>query len=182
MPDKKPLPPQTAGKAWAAAFGALVANIVIWLLAYVDIVTTAETYGLLVTLFTPVGAGVAAYAKKNWQKVLNGPVPALLLALPLLGACAQTGQPAVDFRAIDHDAAAEFAISQVRTWNALGIDPLQHDELRPYVGAACSTLVGASAFVRQEYLTGDDILAWCGVVLEAVGAAPVVAPAPAPRP
>lgn len=166
MPEKEPLPRQTAHKAWAAAFGALAANVAIWLLAYVDIVTTAETYGLLVTLFTPLGAGLAAYAKRNWAKALGGvqchPLAIALAAALLLVGCASV-------KPIDHNAAAEFAIGQVRTWNALGIDPLQHDELRPYVAAACSTLVGASAFVEQEYITGEAILAWCRVALEAIG-------------
>lgn len=70
--DRKPLPQQTAQKAWAAAFGALAANVVILPLAYAGIVTTAETYGLLVTPFTPLGAGLAAYAKRNWVGVLGG--------------------------------------------------------------------------------------------------------------
>ncbi len=66
---KTPTPPQSAHKTWAAAAGALMANVISFGLAYLTgTELSADTYALLVTVLTPVGAAAGAYLKRNYLR------------------------------------------------------------------------------------------------------------------
>lgn len=91
-----------------------------------------------------------------------------------LTACAGTG---VQMGEIDHQAYAAFAVSQVESWNQMGVDPfqLEQDTLRYLVGL-CGTVVGAleAGLVVVDGVTADDVLAYCEVAVRAAGPAPEV--------
>lgn len=88
----------------------------------------------------------------------------IVAALGIVTAC--TG---VQQGEIDHNAYAAFALSQVQTYNALGVNPVTMDpDKLNIVVALCGTVVGAleAGLVQVDNVTADEVLAYCQVAVE----------------
>lgn len=128
MPStKKPLPPQTRHKGWAAAGGALIANAAVWLLAAfarwltgAEIAISLETYSAIFTIGTAAstagGAWLGAFLQRNYEIDLSAlglqcspaaVLAGLALAGVALGAagCARAPDGSIDWAASTRQAA-----------------------------------------------------------------------------
>ncbi len=145
------------------------------------------------TLFTPLGAGLAAYAKRNWVKAIGGapchPLSAALAAALLLAGCAGwTLGGRIDAReARILDQARQAALSQVIAWNAAGVDPVRLPvESLTVARLGCGTAAALGAVSRPgDPELAEQLTTWCATLLRAAGpasAAPRSVPVPNRKP
>lgn len=184
--DRKPLPPQTSHKAWAAAAGALMANLAVWLLAALarwitgePFAVDPETFGALVTLGTAaastLGAGVGAYVKNNWQVGDRRPV-SWCHPLPVLAAVALL--LALSGCATAQSARVSAAVERVASTLDVACRTLDGAEVRMTVDVVAAV---AGQTDRLE-LVREVRQAACASVGMVAALAPEVAPVPAPKP
>ena len=196
--DRKPLPPQTAHKAWAAAGGALLGNAILagvlaltrWLLGEpipIDPETAGAVYTLATAAVTAAGAWLGAFLKRNWQ-IAAGSAGLRCHALPVLaavglalmlsgGSCATTAQKAFPRTAAGWESggitgaiggAAEGVLVGCRTLDGATVLVDATAQL-----AGVTTTVEAIRAARQSACLAAGLLA---------PLAPEVAPAPPVRP
>lgn len=183
--NRKPLPPQTAHKAWAAAGGALLGNLVLgavlaltrWVLGepiQIDPAIAGHVYALATAAVTAGGAWLGAYLKSNWQIDLSAsglrchPAPVLIaVALTLLVAACQPGAAGRVGAAVERVAQRIDVACQTLDGEAvtLGIDVVA-------AAAGQTDRVELARGVRQRLCADAGLI-------EAL--APAVAPAPAAR-